>query len=433
MERLTATSASLLRLDASCAHLHVGWLARLEAGGALDVAALRARIAQGLEHAPRLRAIVDRATEGSLVWKEDPDFTLDRHVVMWTVETAGEEELRALVDAFLAAPLPPEHPQWRVLVVPRARSGGGLLAAKLHRALAEASDTDLLRDVVFDAAGDAPEAAVLAEFRAMRQLRDGAHGGAAPSRIGETLRRAAFARTEGPLAAAAPSFLDSAPRAGRRTLVTARTELGRLSRIAARTETTLHAVVLAVLAGTLRRLALARDESPRDLRACVPLQLGERELLGDTPCAIVPLPVGEARAATRLLALHAAMEAAGRPERDASTVIAGPPEELASRLALASRVSNVTIPSAAGPPRSLHVGDARVRALFPLAPVPEEHALALATLSYGRHLHVSAAADTAALTGIGRLPVLLADAVEELGVSTGARSLHGAPRRFRLA
>ncbi len=103
------------------------------------------------------------------------------------------------------------------------------------------------------------------------------------------------------------------------------------------------------------------------------------------------------------------------------TLLAGPPEELPTRLAIGARLANLTIPSAEGPQRTLHVGGAQVRALFPVAPHHDEHALTLSTLSYGRHLHVAAAVDAAAIGGAGRLPVMLADAVEELMLATGAR------------
>ncbi len=66
-----------------------------------------------------------------------------------------------------------------------------------------------------------------------------------------------------------------------------------------------------------------------------------------------------------------------------------------------------------------------MRALFPVAPHHDEHALTLSTLSYGRHLHVAAAVDAAAIGGAGRLPVMLADAVEELMLTTGAHSSRG--------
>ena len=368
MEPVSPTSASLLRLESPGAQLHAGWLARLEAHGRreLDVEALQARIAQRLESAPRLRAtLAPRAAgSGELVWREDPGFDVARHVVAWGSE-AGEEEVRVIVERFLEQPLTRERPLWRMLVVPRTRAGGPVVAAKLHRALADGHDAGLLRELVFDApsgpdAGTPTASAstaqddALAEYRSARALREQAAGGSGAGRIGTTLRRAAFARSEGALVAAPPSFLDG-PAGGRRTLVTARAELGRLARIAARTGTTLHAVVLAVLAGTLRRLALARGEPPADLRALVPLRIDGEELLGEAPCAVVELPVGERSPASRLAAIHAAVDAATRIGADtpaggpAPTLIAGPPEE--SRRASRSGRASATSRSPARPDR----------------------------------------------------------------------------------
>jgi diacylglycerol O-acyltransferase / wax synthase len=435
MEPVSPTSASLLRLESPGGQLHVGWLARLEPHGPreLDVAALRARIETRLERAPRLRAVLERRGDGGgeLVWREDPSFDVERHVAAWPHE-AGEEEVRVLVDRFHAEPLSHERPLWRALVMPRTRAGGAVVAAKLHRALADGHDAGLLRELVFDPpSGPRPHAPAdddpaLAEYRSARRRRELVGDGRPAARIGGTLRRAALAHGEGALVAPPPSFLDG-PASGRRTLVTARAELGRLTRIAASTGTTLHDVVLALLAGALRRLALARGEPPADVRALVPLRIEEERCFGDAPCAVVDLPVAERHPASRLAAVHAAVEAA-------PTLIAGPPEELAVRLAIGSRVSNVTIPIAAGPVHRLRLDGVRVRALFPLTPLPESHALALGTLSYDRHLHVAAAADVAVLPAIRRLPIMLADAVEELGVSTGARRpVLNRARRYPLA
>jgi diacylglycerol O-acyltransferase / wax synthase len=455
MEPISPVSAALLQLESAAAQMHVGWLARVDAGAGgapLDVEALRARIALRLDAAPRLRRVVApaRGGGGELVWREDPGFAVARHVTVCDAPVGGEEELRAVVDRFLSQPLAREQPLWRVLVVPRARTrtggaAGVAIVGTAHRALLDGADPALLRDVVFDrgpaaggagaggraagipaAAGRAGRAAradgeedpALGEFRAARRLAALAAARGGPGRLGATMGRAAWARTEGLLAAAPGSYLDGAPADGR-TLVTARLELGRLRRIAAGAGTALHHVVLAVSAGALRRVALAAGQEPADLRALVPLDPEGPELLGDGPCALVALPIAERDPAARLRAVDAAMR---RP-----ATLAGPREELPARLAVGARLCNLTMPSAAGPERPLHVAGAHVRALFPVMPVPDGHALALSTLSYGRHLHVAVAAAPDAIGGAGRLPVMLADAVEELGLSTGARAARGLP------
>jgi WS/DGAT/MGAT family acyltransferase len=435
MERVTATAAALLRLESPTAPLNVGWVARLDGHARrdpLDVPALIDRIAGRLPRAPRLRQVAVRVQDGDgeLVWREDPHFDLARHVVVWHGPAAGEEEVRRVLDGFLAQPLARERPLWRVLVVPATRSGGAAVAGTVHRALTDGSDAGRLRELIFDVPGsgggqDSPDALALDELREVHRIRSLARDRGERTRIGETLRQVALTRTVGRLTPPPPSFLDAAgPRP--RTFVTARVDAGRLGRIAAHADATVHDVVLALVAGALRRLAVAGGEEPADVRALVPLAVGEDALLGDAPCAVLELPVGEQRADDRLAAVRGSMAAArggdaGLSRRDGGAVLAGPPEELASRLALGVRVCNMTIPSAIAPAGSLRLAGRRVRALFPVSPVPDEHALALGTLAYERHVHVSAAADAQAVSAIGRLPIILADALEELGLSSGLR------------
>ena len=453
MEPVSPVSAALLQLESQAAQMQVGWLARVDAGAGgapLDVEALRERVAGRLERAPRFRRVVTAAggRGGELVWREDPAFAVDRHVEVCDAPVAGEEELRAVVDRFLAERLAREQPLWRVLVVPRTRGGGAgaaggaagaTIVGKAHRALLDGGDPALLRELVFDraAAGGAArerpgggavadgEDPALGEFRAAHRIGALAAARRGSGRLGATMGRAAWARTEGLLAPAPDSYLNAGAEAGGRTLVTARLELGRLRRIAASAGTELHDVVLAVVAGALRRVALAAGQEPADLRALVPVDPGGAELLCDAPCAVVPLPVAERNPGARLRALHATMQAARGPAR--ATILAGPREELPARLAIGARMCNLTVVTALGPERPLHVGGAHVRALFPVMPMPDDHALALGTLTYGRHLHVAAVVDPAAIGGAGRLPVMLADAVEELGLSTGARAVRGLP------
>lgn len=459
MEPISSASAALLALESQAAQTHVGWLARVDGGAggsALDVGALRERIAERLERAPRFRAVAAGAAPGGepLVWREDRAFAVERHVAVRAEPATSEEELREEIDRFLTEPLARERPLWQVLVVPRTRGGGAAILSRAHRALLDAHEPGALRDLVFDPAGGgtcggagadrsataagrggehtAHDALALGEFRTAARIDALAAARRDHGRIGVTLRHAAYARTEGLLAPAPPSFLNAAGghAGGARTLMTARLELGRLQRIARRSGTELHDVVLAVTAGALRRVALAAGEEPANLRALVPVHVAGQELLGDAPCAVVELPVAERTPSARLRAIHGAMKAARgprarSPDDDVAppTLLAGPPEELPVRLAMGARLCNLTIPSAQGPELALHVAGARVRALFPLAAAPSDHALTFSTLSYGRHLHVTAAADARAIGGVGRLPVMFADAVEELNLSTGSHGL----------
>lgn len=478
MEPMSPASAALLRLESDGSPMHAGWVARLDAG-AVDLAALRARVARRLRApaAARFRRIAGRAgadagghgsdgrrspAPGEPAWIDDRAFAVERHVAAWPAPLGDAERLSAALDRVLAEPLPRDRPLWRVVVLPPARGGrgGAAVVALAHRALVEGLEAGALRELVFDR-GPAPAAGpreapaplgggdpALEELRSLRRIgaldatraggaararlgvrsapsaRPGGGGGAASARLGSTLRRAAMARMEG-LTAAPRSFLDAAPAGARRTLVTARLELGRLDGIARRTGTDPHDVELAVLAGALRRMALAGAGAPAPLRALVPVDAAGEQLLGDGTSAVVTLPADEPDAAARLARIHAAMAAArggpaaaGAPAERTPTLLAGPPEELATRLAIGARLCNLTVLRTRGPRQALQLGGVRVRALHPVTPMPEEHALAVSALAYGRHLHLAATVDPSAVGQVTRLPALLGAALDELDAAT---------------
>jgi len=62
-------------------------------------------------------------------------------------------------------------------------------------------------------------------------------------------------------------------------------------------------------------------------------------------------------------------------------------------------------------------------------PIPDRHALAIGILTYDDAAHFAAYADPAALPRVARLPMMLADSIEELAMATGARRPHA--RRHR--
>ncbi len=55
-----------------------------------------------------------------------------------------------------------------------------------------------------------------------------------------------------------------------------------------------------------------------------------------------------------------------------------------------------------------------------MIPIPDRHALAIGALTYENRLHLSAYLDPQTLPRVGGLPVMLADAFEELEIATAA-------------
>jgi hypothetical protein len=92
-----------------------------------------------------------------------------------------------------------------------------------------------------------------------------------------------------------------------------------------------------------------------------------------------------------------------------------PVQARAAHLAASPRLYNLTVSNLPGPQVPLYAAGGRVRTIHPLIPIPDRHALAVGSISCGNELGFAAYADPAALRGLGRLPVLFADALAELG------------------
>jgi hypothetical protein len=87
---------------------------------------------------------------------------------------------------------------------------------------------------------------------------------------------------------------------------------------------------------------------------------------------------------------------------------------------------NLTVSNVPGPRIPLYAAGARVLSIYPIIPIPDQHALSIGMLSYGDHLHVSAYADPEALPGLSPLSILLEDSLAELEIVTAAPALSSA-------
>jgi hypothetical protein len=98
----------------------------------------------------------------------------------------------------------------------------------------------------------------------------------------------------------------------------------------------------------------------------------------------------------------------------------------AARLAASPRLYNLTISNVPGPRFPLYAAGARVRTTYPVIPIPDGHALSIGVLTYDGGVHFSAYADPDALSGLGRLPLMIEDAIEELIAPPTPRRLRSA-------
>jgi diacylglycerol O-acyltransferase len=460
MQRLSALDTSFLRVETPTAHMHVGWMATLELpDGVRELApdALAERIAARLHLAPRFRQLVVPAPLGEPLWADDPEFRPDRHLTL-EAPVRGRLALEALAGEFFSEQLDRSRPLWRIAVVPRAGPGRAAVLGKVHHAMVDGIAAVELGTLLFDLAPDAalpepvdwePEPAeaplriavdavadsALEQFRAARRV---ATLGLAPRRtlrVAETMRRAALSIAEDVVRPAAPSFVNAiiGPRRG---LVTECVPLARLQRIKAARGVKLNDVVLAAVAGTLRRFAALGGAEPELVRAMVPVSV---RASADAPAdgnritfAFVDLPLSEPDAGRRLAIVRARTE-----ELKASGRIAGSDvllrsmvqlpgflKERAARLAASPRMYNLAVSNVPGPRVPLYAAGAKVSEIYPVIPISDGHAIAVGVLTYRDALHFAAYVDPDALPDAPQLGSLFRDAIVELehAVARGHRA-----------
>jgi len=456
MDRLSALDASFLRIETPTAHMHVGWLSTLRLPPdveRLDPEALADRVAARLHLAPRFRQRVRSAPLGEPVWADDPRFRLERHLLEHDgTKVAGDGALSRIAGEFLTQPLDRSQPLWKILVVPRAGAGRAAVLGKVHHAMVDGLAAVELGMLLFDLAPDAalpepadwtPEPAnpplrlavdsvadgALEQFRMARRV---AAMGLAPERglrLGDTMRRAALSLAEDVIRPAPPSFLNP-PIGPKRALVIRRLPLARFLRLKETRGVKLNDILLAVVAGALRRLTPLLEAEPLPLRTMIPVSVRvsqEAHASNRITFAFVDLPLDEPNAVARLDRIHAQTSELKRSGRIAGSdallrsvgQLPGFLKERAARLAASPRMYNLAVSNVPGPRLPLFAAGAEVESIYPVIPISDGHALAIGALTYRDSIHFAAYVDPVALPEADQLRTLLAAATTELEHSLG--------------
>jgi diacylglycerol O-acyltransferase len=149
MERLRGLDASFLALETDTMHMHVAAVmvvdpAGADAHGDADrvsapfAARLRTVVEERIHLVPPFRRRVVRVPFGlhHPVWVEDPTFDLDDHLRRAHLPSpGGPEELTAYAADVASRPLDPNSPLWEIHVVEGLESGHVAVIPKVHHAL----------------------------------------------------------------------------------------------------------------------------------------------------------------------------------------------------------------------------------------------------------------------------------------------------------
>ena len=464
-QRLSALDASFLAVEGPSAHMHVGWAATFAPpadGPRPSFDQLFRHIAGRLGRAPRYRQRIapDALGLNAPLWIDAEDFDPAEHI-----HHSAAEHLEDLADAVLSEPLRRDRPLWEFWIAPDLRDGNIALVGKAHHCMVDGLAAVELGSLLLDLDPElcAPEDHEWQPAPAPHALELIARGAWDRGREQLGLLRAPLALARAPLAlpafglrtarALAGAVLPIAPRSAfnapgspERHLATARRPLDDLREIRTAHGVTVNDVVLAAVAGALRRHAERRGESPRDLKVMIPVNVrgdATGELGNRITFMFVELPASLASPLDRLYQVNLATRArkeSGVPEdADAALqALAYAPRTVqkAAAHALASpRVYNLVVSNIPGPRIPMYMCGCRLREAFPVVPLSDGHGLSIGMTTIGADACFGLYADPETLPDADALALDLDAAIDELRATmdpwpTQRRPASGSATRF---
>ena len=434
-ERLSVDDAQILRLESQAIKGHTGKvliLAPDSAGRPVPVPKLRERVSERMSAFPRLgqRVVEPRLGLGRPAWVEADELDLDWHVAEPThADALSDEELRAAVGELLSERLDHTRPLWRLDVLPLTGDRTAIVG-RIHHAMADGvSAIKLAAGLLWDRDVETPNphAAAPAPGPARKiEPSPGPAAGAAEERIVVRLPSALWRELRPGRDTTLDQHIGPA-----REVAWSSFPLERLKRIghSAPEGATVNDVVLAVVAGALRRWLPEASGIARDLRVQIPVCLHAREEekgeLGNRDSFMnVDLPIAEPDPQERLRfinaetrerkldhdadALYAFFHALGRFRplyKGVTRLTAGPRE-------FALSVSNVPGPR----DRAVILGHA-VEQFCSFAEPADRHALRVSVVSLGGELAFGLCSDPDAISNLDALRGALGDSISELEVA----------------
>lgn len=352
-------------------------------------------------------------------WEDDPDFDLERHVLEVDLPSPDDAALQRHVAECMSRSLDLGHPPWEAHVL-RGHHGGTAIYTRLHHALADG--TALLR-VVLSLCDEEPRAEARDRGGPVRRLATAVRAVPAAGRL-----VTAPAVAQHLLLAQRPSSPLAVPPHHTKLAVWAPPiRLDRLRALRSATGTTVTDVLMAALAGALRRWLLDRGADvtddvptmvPVDLRGAAALR--PEDLGNQFALVLLDLPVGTDDALGRLLETSARMDALKRSPEAWMTYgllqgmgLVHPRVRMLLTDFFAHKATGVTT-SVHGPDQTLHLAGLPVTRLWAWAPMSADQTLSTSIIGYDGEVHVGFKVDAAAVPDPEQLVAHVLAEVEEM-------------------
>jgi WS/DGAT/MGAT family acyltransferase len=425
-DRLTALDASFLSLEDHNVHMHVGSVGLFDAtpltgpNGGLDMERVMGASDAALARHPRFRQkLAWVPLTGAPVWVDDERFNLNYHVRHTALPPPGDlRQLKRLAGRIMSQQLDRGKPLWELWFVEGVEGDRFAVITKLHHCMIDGiSSVDLMSammgpdpDHVAVPSGKwvprpapAPGRLLVDEVLRRAGLPITVAGGARrlltePRRAIRGLRESVEGLVEAigaGLRPASPSPIncDIGPH---RRFDWVRLDLDGVKEIKNRLGGTLNDVVLAIVAGAMRRFLRHRGEQVEDLdfRAMVPVNVraaAEHDRLGNrVSFMLAPLPLGERGPAERLERVAETMQRLKRSkQRLGAEVLEEISDRVSSslfiqfaRLGARSLSYNMVVTNVPGPQTPVYLQGATMREIYPLVPLFTNQALGIALFSY---------------------------------------------------
>jgi diacylglycerol O-acyltransferase / wax synthase len=434
--------------------MHIGGLTIVE-GPPPTMAEFLEQIRRRLHLVPRYRhKLASTAIDsGRPVWIDDPNFNLEYHIRHSALPSPGGwEQLCGLTARIFSQQLDRSKPLWEMWLIEGLKDDRFALITKTHHSLIDGIAGVDLATVLFDLSPDPPPirhtgkawkphrepnaaelvaAGARGAVRAGRELVEGvldalAHPEHAFARAGEAaegLGEIAWAALN-----PAPETPLNVPIGPHRRFFGVACSLEDFKTVKNAFGGTVNDVVLAVVTGALRKFLISRGRRTEgvEMRALVPVSVRVEDEHGDGGNRIVamrgPLPVYISDPVQRLRFVSQAMDGLKESKQAlGAEVIAGaqnfaPPTILAqaSRLNFSTRLFNLLVTNVPGPQFPLYVLGREMLEAYPVAFLPENHALAIGIMSYNGQMNFGLLGDYDALPDIDAISDSIADELATL-------------------
>jgi WS/DGAT/MGAT family acyltransferase len=449
-ERLNALDALFLDLEDRTAHMHVGAVALFE-GPPPPYPDLLALIEARLPRVPRYRQRVMFVPlkQGRPVWIDETQFDLEYHVRRTALPApGGEAELKKLVGRLLSQALDRDKPLWEMWLVEGLGDGRFAIVSKTHHCMLDGVSGVDLATVLMDAEPSttpppasspwtprkAPKSADLLidsvkeqvshPLRMVRQALE--PNSEAVKLFGEVFSGLKPLMGMVSMGQAPPSPLNVAIGPHRRFEML-ELPLSRIKEVRAKLGGTVNDVILATVAGALRRWLSERDGAPAaDLRVMVPVSMRTRHGRGtfgnQVSAVFCTLPVTEPSPSERLRKVREAMMVVKKSGLAVGAHALSrlgdfaPPQLLAqaARLQAVTRMFNLVVTNVPGPQFPLYLLGKRMLRCYPQVPLAAHQSVGIALLSYDGGIGVGLLGDADAARDLPGLGAALHAALDEL-------------------